>query len=78
MTTPVATYSNAPAEKALDHVRLEIGDTDCENAILSDNEEGNLACVVNTGLGAESANLVSCVGQSPGDNSGMFNLILKG
>lgn len=46
--------------------------------ILSENEEGNIACVVNTDLGTSGTNLVSCVGQAPGDNTGMFNLILKG
>lgn len=34
----VATYTNDPANKPLDRVRLEIGDTDCSVAQLTDNE----------------------------------------
>lgn len=34
----VATYTNDPANKPLDRVRLEIGDTDCRTAYLSDAE----------------------------------------
>lgn len=33
-----ATYTNDPAHKILDRVRLEIGDTDCRVAYLSDEE----------------------------------------
>lgn len=34
----VATYTNAPATKPLDRVRLEIGDTKCSVAFLTDEE----------------------------------------
>ena len=34
----VATYTNDPASKDLDRVRLETGDTDCRTAFLSDAE----------------------------------------
>jgi len=34
----VATYTNDPANKDLDRVRLEIGDTDCSVAFLTDEE----------------------------------------
>lgn len=34
----VATYTNSPSTVALDRVRLEIGDTECDTAFLSDAE----------------------------------------
>lgn len=44
--------------------------------ITADNETGNVACTVNSNLGG--AQLVSCIGQAPGNTSAMFNLLFTG
>lgn len=36
---------------------------------------GNLACMVDIGANGTSKNIVNCVGQSPGDNTKMFNVM---
>ena len=44
--------------------------------ITSDSETGNLVCMADIDAVDSGRQLMSCVGQSPGDNSKMFNVIL--
>lgn len=41
----------------------------------SDSNTGNLVCMVDTSANGTDTDIVSCVGQSPGDNSQMFNVM---
>ncbi len=41
-----------------------------------DGDTGNLACMVDSDALGSGQKIVSCVGQSPGDNTNMFNIIL--
>ncbi|MDX1756010.1 MAG: hypothetical protein R3175_08140 [Marinobacter sp.] len=42
----------------------------------SDSNSGNLACMVDLNANDTDSTIASCVGQSPGDNSKMFNVLL--
>ncbi len=45
--------------------------------ITSDGETGVIGCAVSDNLGSAGNRLITCVGQSPGDNTANFNLILS-
>ena len=43
--------------------------------IVSEEESGSLACMVDDNAAGSGSTIVSCVGQSPGDNSKIFNVM---
>jgi hypothetical protein len=59
----------------LDGVPDDFGNGLITGTIASGADTGNLACMADTGVLDSGRIMVSCVGQSPGDNSNMFNVL---
>lgn len=53
-----------------------LGDGLVTGTITSGSGTGNLACMVDTDANGSGRKIMSCVGQAPGDNTQMFNVLL--